>query len=124
MKATRQRFPKGIEQIIGVGPFLSQNLLHDFDYLQSGFAALLAQGLSTYPGVAVLEIEEVRAIGRELELSGGELSDRVVPVILEGEYRMSEQARVVTPSAAELDVTVKAAGTDRDEWSSRGYSLA
>ena len=39
---TRQRFPKGIEQIIGVGPFLSQNLLHDFDYLQSGFSALLA----------------------------------------------------------------------------------
>ncbi len=120
---TRQRFPKGIEQIIGVGPFLSQNLLHDFDYLQSGFSALLAQGLSTYPGVAVLEIEEVRAIGRELELSGGELSDRVVPVILEGEYRMSEQARAVAPSAAVLDVTVKAAGSDRDQWTSREHSL-
>jgi hypothetical protein len=39
--------------------------------------------------VAVVEIEEARAIGRELELAAGELKRRVVPLFVDGEYEVS-----------------------------------
>lgn len=121
---TRQHYPDGIRKIIGVGPFLSLNLLHDFDHLQWGFSGLLARGLSAHPGVAVLEIEETRAIGRELQLSGGELRDRIVPVIFEGTFRMSEQAKAVTPSSARVSVSVSVAGEKGSQWTITNHSLS
>ena len=65
----RQRFQGGVERIIAVSPFLSKNLTRDFDHLPFGFSALLGQTLGRLPGVAVLEIEEVRAISKELLLA-------------------------------------------------------
>ena len=68
-----------------------QNLTHDYDRLQATYARLLESASDVYPGVAVLEIEEARAIGRELAVAGGELRDRVVPVFVEGEFEMSRK---------------------------------
>ncbi|HLQ47170.1 MAG TPA: hypothetical protein VK137_20670, partial [Planctomycetaceae bacterium] len=66
VEETRKQFARGVELIVAVSPFLSKNLTHEFDHLQFGFAALLGEGLSERPGVAVLEIEETRALGEEL----------------------------------------------------------
>jgi hypothetical protein len=92
---TRRRFAGGIRQVIAVTPLLSRNLVHDYDHLQTGYASLLEGALLAYPGVAVIETEEARAVRRELDLGGDKLSIRVVPLFVEGEYEMS----AATPDA-------------------------
>jgi tetratricopeptide (TPR) repeat protein len=86
---TRRKFAAGIERVIGVTHFLSQNLTHDYDHLQGGFAALLENSLRGFPGVAVIEIEEARAIAQELRLNGGGLKRPAVPVFVQGEFKMT-----------------------------------
>jgi hypothetical protein len=86
---TRRCFAEGIRQLIGVTHLLSRDLVHDYDHLQAGYAYLLETALMGFPGVAVVETEEARAIDRELGLAGGELRSRVVPLFVEGEYQVS-----------------------------------
>jgi hypothetical protein len=80
------RFDGGIKHLIGVAPFLSKCLVHDYDHLQTAYATLLATTLMRYPGVAVVEIEEARAIAAELRLTAGQLRRRVVPLLLDGQF--------------------------------------
>jgi hypothetical protein len=56
----RQRYAGGIDHIIAVPTFLSENFEHQYDYLQSRCSDLLSGSLMTHAGVAVLEIEEAR----------------------------------------------------------------
>lgn len=88
---TRRRFASGIRQLIGVTHLLSKNLVHDYDHLQTGYAHLLEAALVSFPGVATVELEEARAIGRELDLASEGIENRVVPLFVEGEYEMSSE---------------------------------
>ena len=88
----REHFAGGIRQIVGVAPFLSKDLLHDYDRLQVAFARLLEMGLMAIPQVAVIEVEEARAIGRETALAGSEALDRPTPLLVEGQYAVSRGA--------------------------------
>jgi hypothetical protein len=85
---TLERFRDGVKQIIGVSYFVSKNLIHDYDHLQAGYASLLGNALSMLPGTAVIEIEEARSIRHEEELAGDMQVDRVVPLLVEGEFRV------------------------------------
>ncbi len=116
IERTRTKFARGVEQIIAVSPFLSKSLTHEFDHLQFGLAGLLGQALSEQPGTAVLEIEEARAIGIELERTGGNIKDRVVPTLIEAEFVIPELARAVEASKVTLDVSVKASGGKTGTW--------
>ncbi len=116
IERTRTKFARGVEQIIAVSPFLSKSLTHEFDHLQFGLAGLLGQALSEQPGTAVLEIEEARAIGIELERAGGEIKDRIVPTLIEAEFVVPELARAVEPSKVTLDLSVKASGGQIGSW--------
>ena len=89
VEKTAADFASGIKHLIGVTDFLSKNLTHDYDHLQSGYAALLADSMSTFPGVAIVEIDEARAIGKELALGGENVARHVVPLFVEGEFEMS-----------------------------------
>ena len=86
---TRRRFASGVEHMIGVTHFLSKNLTYEYDHLQAGYAMLLENSLRAFPGVAVIEIDEARAIGDELRLRGVALENRSVPFFVEGEFEMS-----------------------------------
>ncbi len=103
VEETRARFSKGIDRIVAVSPFLSKNLTHEFDHLQFGLAALLSDALTQQHGVAVLEIEEARAIGKELVLASDQLETRRVPCFVEGEFEIRGRA------AADGDFLVRAA---------------
>lgn len=116
IERTRMKFARGVEQIIAVSPFLSKSLTHEFDHLQFGLAGLLGQALSEQPGTAVLEIEEARTIGIELERAGGNIKDRVVPTLIEAEFVVPELARAVEASKVTLDVSVKASGGKTGTW--------
>ena len=89
----REHFAGGIRQIVGVSPLLSKNLVHDYDHLQIVYAKLLEAALTAAPNVAVIEIEEARAIGHELSLTGAALADRPTPLLVEGEYLVSARER-------------------------------
>lgn len=92
----RQRFANGIQHIVAVPPFLSQNFELGFAYLQSRYSERLSSALTAHAGVAVVELEEARAILRELEdtLTGG--LDRTIATIVKGSYsatRADEQGQ-------------------------------
>jgi len=107
---TRRRFPRGIERTIGVTQFLSKNFVHDYDHLQSGYAGLLANALTTFPGVAVIEIEEARAIADEIERSGDDLADRVVPLTVTGEFEVSKAESADAKTTIDLVVELSRGG--------------
>ncbi len=87
----RTRYPQGVELLIGLAPFTSKTFVRDWDHLQRGFANLIEAGLLQSPGVAVLEPAVVHEIVREHELAGGEAGRRLVPVFVEGEFRVLSQ---------------------------------
>lgn len=89
---TRTQYAGGVRELVAVTPLLSKNLTRDFDHLQTGYAALLGRAISQVPGTAVVEIEEARAIGQELAVTGDGIKDRLVPLFVEGEFAMSGRA--------------------------------
>lgn len=98
---TREWFRSGVESVMTVSPILSKNLTRDFDHFQHGFSALLGQALNHRPEIAVLEIEESRAISDELRQLNGEIRKRKVPLFIEGEFRIL-QSESATKSATKL----------------------
>ncbi|MBC7819000.1 MAG: hypothetical protein IAG10_19090, partial [Planctomycetaceae bacterium] len=86
---TRTQFSGGVRELVAVTPLLSKNLKREFDHLQTGYAALLGRAISQAPGVAVVEIDEARAIRQELAVTGDGIKDRLVPLFVEGEFVMS-----------------------------------
>ncbi len=121
---TRRRFPRGIERTIGVTQFLSKNFVHDYDHLQSGYAGLLASALTAFPGVAVIEIEEARAIADEMKLSGDDLADRVVPVTVTGEFEVSKAESADAKATIDLVVELSRSGKVVGRGVLEGRSLA
>lgn len=99
----RARFPRGVERVVGLAPFRSRNLLHDYDALQTRYADLLAQTLSREPGLAVLAVDEALAISRENAAQGTEIT-RLVPLLVEGEFRMTGDVGGATGTVAEVNV--------------------
>ena len=110
----RKAFPQGVKQVVGVAPFISRNLTHDFDHLQRRYAYQLQQALAAVPGVAVMETEEAVAIQNELALAAPQGIERIVPVLVEGEYLVETRAgappqitltvRIARPPAAPTEV--------------------
>jgi len=118
-----KRFPNGVQRILGVGPFLSKNLLHHYDYLQHSYSTLLVESLLEYPGLAVLELDEYRALGQELSLNGANLKGRLVPLLIEGEFEVAEQGVFVPPLKARVSVTIKTAGAEQLSFPSKRQPL-
>lgn len=85
----RQRFAGGVRHIVAVPPFLSTDFDQRFDYLQSRYSNLLASRMLAYGGVAAVEIDEARAVLRELDdtLSGGLV--RPISTIVKGSYHVT-----------------------------------
>lgn len=103
---TRKSYPQGVQQVVGVAPFVSRNLTHEFDYLQRRYAYQLQQTLAAVPGVAVMETEEALAIQNELALTATSGVGRVVPALVEGEFSVEARG---TSAAPQLTLTVRIA---------------
>ena len=90
------RFAQGIDVVVGVSYFVSRNFDRSFDHLQEDYANVVSRSLFLQPGVAVVALEELSAIQRELAISGDKekLFGRTIPVFVEGEYtiHLPEQA--------------------------------
>lgn len=87
LQTTEQRFRDGVKEVVGVLPFVSKNITHEFMPLQAAYSTLLEETLVQFPGVAVLEIDEALEIERELALAGEDrLKSRPVPGFIHGHY--------------------------------------
>lgn len=98
-------FSAGVTQIVGVSPFVSRNTVHRHDYLQSGFAELIRTGLLNIPGVAVVELDEARAIQRELALTEDSDVQRSLPILIDGDYKVT--AADGKAGNVEIDVRIR-----------------
>ena len=83
---TRAHFPEGVKCIVGLTPFVCNNLVHDYDLFQSGYAYLLGTALSRAAGVAVFELEEALKLQQEMALSGTTADDRTTYLLVKGNY--------------------------------------
>jgi hypothetical protein len=107
---TRKQFSGGIKAMIGVPPFIAKSFTYEYHPLQAGYAALLCEALTALPGAAVIEVEEARAIRKELDTSGGKVHG-VVPLFVEGEFEVVAKAGV--PASVGFKITVDAAKQSR-----------
>jgi len=94
----RRQYADGIKKIIGVPNFISRSFSRDYDPLQESYSLLLQQVLMLEPGVAVIDTGEAQAIGRELALGGTGRIERILPLMVQGEFRVETAGG--TPSIA------------------------
>lgn len=111
---TLARFADGVSQIVAVSPFVCKNIVHSHDYLQSGFAELIRTGCLALPGVAVVELNEARAIRQELALSEDDSVQRQFPILIEGEYKVTESVRGKEEEVV-LDVRIRQSERQSDD---------
>ena len=100
----QKAYPLGVTKVVGVAPFVSRNLTHDYDSLQSRFAHLLQLSLTASPGVAAIETEEALALRNEQGLASPEGVERVVPVLVDGEFLVDARSK---PDAPQITFTVR-----------------
>jgi len=106
---TLQQFPRGVERIICIPPFVSKSLEQKFDFLQARLAFVLQASIARHPGVALLEVGEAKLIQRELSLRGEDRKAAATPLFVEGEYRAAWNADRQAP---DFDVQVRVSGRD------------
>ncbi len=102
---TRDRFAGEVKQIVGIAPFQSKNLVHDYDHFQMGWQRLSQVEFLARQGVVAIEIEEARLIQKELLLSKKDKVDRIGLLLLEGEFLVFKSER------EELQVELKLKAT-------------
>ena len=107
----QQRLSGGLQYVISVSPFLSQDLKHDFDRYQSVFAQLLEDDFSAISGVAVVEREEAKAIWDELADQSHSSPVRAVPLMIEGQYKAVQASGKQEPTV-DVTVTCRLPGSD------------
>jgi tetratricopeptide (TPR) repeat protein len=100
----RAQFAQGVVKILGVPSFVSHSFTHEYDPLQSRYSELLQHVLMQEAGVAVIETAEAQAIGREMGIAGERNLTRVVPLMVQGEFRV-EAAPNAQPRVT-LSVTI------------------
>lgn len=109
----RQRFAGGIHHIVAVPPFLSEDFDQRFDYLQSRYSELLSSRMMAYAGVAAVEIDEARAIVRELDDTLSDGLDRPISTIVKGSYTVTAPARSKRRSV-QLQINLIRSETERE----------
>jgi len=88
VEQTLSRYRKGVQVIISAPPFLSRDLHHEKDYLQTAYAVIVEKRALQCRNTAVVEIREARALVQEKELTDkGTAGKRPLPYYILGEFR-------------------------------------
>jgi len=105
-----REYENGIWAIIAVPHFLVTSVNSDLEEYQKSFSRILSVTLTQQPGVAVVSLDEIEAIKRELDFSGKNLS-RVVPLVIQGEFQAKQQSQMEKLSEKyRFDINVKIIG--------------
>jgi len=90
-----RHYAKGVKAVVGVAPFTPGNLEHDYDSLSTTYRDLLQGKLSLLPGVAVIEMDEARAIAAEIAIGGSKVKSRITPILIDGHYEVVQDGASV-----------------------------
>lgn len=86
------RYRHGVEGIVAVSYFLTKNFERSYDHYQEDFAHLISESLLQRDGIAVVALEELAAIQKEIAFTGDNtVAARIVPLSITGEYTVVEQ---------------------------------
>jgi len=96
IQTTNQHYAGGIKAVVGVAPLTPENLEQGDDHLSTTYRDLLQGEFSLLPGVAVIELDEARAIAAEMAISGGDVGARTTPVLIDGTYKTVRNGGDVT----------------------------
>lgn len=102
---TIHSFADGIKQVVAVPDFLCRDLTFDFTYPQADYAKLLQSAYRQIPGLAIVAIEEAKAIAAERDVAGLGQKERIVSVFIEGEYRTK---RDLQSGGVSVELTLRA----------------
>jgi hypothetical protein len=107
--AAVRRFAGGVRRVVAVPDFVSRDLTFDRAFLQSDYPELIRAACRREPGVAVVAVDEARAIAAERDASGVAGRERPTPVFVDGEYRTARAA----DGAVTVEMTVTASEGER-----------
>jgi len=91
-----------IRQIFAVPPLVSNDLGFESDHLKGAYAKVLEGALAENKGVLVVELDEARAVAREIAVAGGADVSRPLPLYVLGEYRTAG-----SPGSRTVKLTLK-----------------
>ncbi len=74
-------------EIFAVPPFVSHDLGFEFAHLKGAYAKVVEGALVEHKGVRAVELDEARAVSREIAISAGDGLRRPLPLYVLGEYR-------------------------------------
>lgn len=80
------RHGRKIREICAVPPFVSNDLTYENEHLKAAYAKLVEQTVRDRPGLLTVELEEARAIAREVAIATEGIR-RPMPLYLLGEFR-------------------------------------
>jgi hypothetical protein len=83
----RRQHESGVRRIVCVTDFVSRNVQNTYAHMQAACGQLLRERLLRVPGVAVVELDEAEAIGRERQLQGTEIRESPT-LFIRGEFRV------------------------------------
>lgn len=92
VQAVLARFPAGVTAMVTLPDFASRDERTDFHHLQADFAHLLRETLAGQRGLAVVDLEAMRALAAATAQAGGE-GKRPATLLLEGQYRTERTAK-------------------------------
>jgi len=87
-KIAQKRISGGLRYVIGVSPFVSQDLTHDYDIYQESIAGLAESVFMAMPRVAVIEQEEAEVLWNEMADKEDSDPRRMVPILVTGTFEV------------------------------------
>ncbi len=96
--AAVEKQSRAIREVFAVPPLISDDLGFEFDHLKGAYAKVIEGALSEQQGVVVVELDEARAVAKEITLSNADDVHRPLPLYVMGHYRtgVAKDARIVS----------------------------
>ena len=101
-----ERYRNGIRAVVAVTHLVSKNFDRSLASLQFDYAALTTAALLRYEGIAVVALDELESIRREIILGDKNIENRIVPFIIQGEYTVNRDEKGATQTV-NLKVEIK-----------------
>ncbi len=87
-KIAQKKFAGGLRYVIGVSPFVSQDLTHEYDIYQESLSGLTESVFMAMPRVAVIEQEEAEVLWSEIADKEDSNPRRAVPILVTGQFKV------------------------------------
>ena len=106
-----RRYQNGIHAVIAVSYFVSRSFDRSFDHLQEDYAKMIGNALLQQDGIAVVALEELSLIQKELSLHSQRIDDhigrRIVPLHITGTYSILTGDNATQTSSPSVSLSIE-----------------